>query len=273
MSTPRASSTVVLLREERGGEPFSVLMLERHGSIAFPGATAFPGGVVDPHDVDAPGASLPADQAWAAEGEGDRPPDALAYWVAAVRELFEEVGIVLARCGDRPLLGPLAPDVAALRARLHAGESLAGVLAGAGLVPATDALYYFARWITPVANPRRWDTRFLVGRLPDGQEACADGTETVSCTWMTPGAALAAYEAGTITLIPPTVRTLDDLATFASVDTVLADAAQRIVRAATPEVVQQDGEAALRYPENTGRSDGPVRRLVLRDGRWRPGGD
>ena len=273
MSTPRASSTVVLLREERGGEPFSVLMLERHESIAFPGATAFPGGVVDPHDVDAPGASLPADQAWAAEGEGDRPPDALAYWVAAVRELFEEVGIVLARCGDRPVLGPLAPDVAALRARLHAGESLAGVLSGAGLVPATDALYYFARWITPVANPRRWDTRFLVGRLPDGQEACADGTETVSCTWMTPRAALAAYEAGTITLIPPTVRTLDDLARFSSVDAVLDHARSRIVRAATPELVQAAGVTTIRYPDNTGHPEVPARRLVLREGRWTPGDD
>ena len=274
MSTPRASSTVVLLREKGdGGEPFSVLMLERHGSIAFPGATAFPGGVVDPHDADASGASLPADQAWAAQGEGDRPPDALPYWVAAVRELFEEVGIILARRADRPLLGPLRPYFAALRARLHAGESLAAVLAGAGLVPATDQLYYFARWITPIANPRRWDTRFLVGRLPEGQEACADGTETVSCAWMTPQAALAAYEAGRITLIPPTVRTLDDLARFRSVDAVLDDARRRIVRAATPELVQAAGVTTIRYPGNTGHPDVPARRLVLREGRWTPGDD
>jgi 8-oxo-dGTP pyrophosphatase MutT (NUDIX family) len=272
MSTPRASSTVVLLREEGGADgPFSVLMLERHGSIAFPGATAFPGGVVDPHDVEASGASLPVDQRWAEPGEGDRPPDALPYWVAAVRELFEEVGIILARRGDRPLVGPLAPEVAALRARLHAGEPLAAVLSAAGLVPSTDVLYYFARWITPIANPRRWDTRFLVGRLPEGQEACADGTETVSCTWMTPRAALAAYEAGRIVLIPPTVRTLDDLARFPSVDAVLGDARNRIVRAATPELVQAAGVTTIRYPDNTGHPDVPARRLVLRDGRWTPG--
>src|ERR1700692_3752173 len=92
---PRASSTVAVLREEREAEgPFSVLLLERHGSIAFPGATAFPGGVVDASDVDAPGARLPAAQRWARPGEGDRPPEALTYWVAGLREVFEEVGIL-----------------------------------------------------------------------------------------------------------------------------------------------------------------------------------
>src|SRR5207237_2437317 len=136
--------------------------------------------------------------------------------------LFEEVGILLASRGARPLEGPLAPDVVGLRDRLAAGEPFARALASAELVPATEGLFYFARWITPVTNPRRWDTRFLVGRVPDGQVACPDGTETVSCAWMTPRAALAAYRDGQIVLIPPTVRTLDALARFESVDAVLA---------------------------------------------------
>ena len=164
---PRPSSTVILLGEPRDADgPFSVLLLERHGSIAFPGATAFPGGVVDPGDADAPGANLPAAQRWAPPGEGDRPPEALAYWVAALRELLEETGVLLAARDGRLLEGPLAPELAALRARVAAGEPFGRVLAAAGLVPATEALFYFARWITPVTNPRRWDTRFLVGRLP-----------------------------------------------------------------------------------------------------------
>src|SRR5512140_2498746 len=100
-ATPQPSSTVILLREEKRGGAFSVLMLERHGSGTFPGAHVFPGGVVDPGDADAPGARLPAAQAWPDDASGDRPPDALAYWVAAVRELFEETGILLAACGDR----------------------------------------------------------------------------------------------------------------------------------------------------------------------------
>ena len=270
-SAPRASGTVILLRDEPDTEaPFSVLMLERHGSIAFPGAHAFPGGVVDAADAEASGAALPAGQRWAPPGEGDRPPGALACWMAAVRELFEEVGILLATRAGRVIEGPLPADVSALRPRVLAGEPLGRVLAEAGLVPATDRLQYFARWITPVTNPRRWDTRFLVGRLPAGQEPSVDGTETVSCAWFTPRAALAAYEAAHITLIPPTVRTLDDLARFSSVDAVLADAAGRVVRAMTPEIVQDGSVTAIRYPENTGKPASPARRLVLRDGRWRP---
>ena len=269
--SPLPSSTLILLRDGLPGEePFGVLMLERHGSVTFPGAHAFPGGVVEAPDGDVPGAVLPAVQCWAPAGEGDRPPDALPYWVAAVREVFEEVGILLAARDGRLLEGPLTPELLALRPRLHGGEPFGALLATAGLVPATERLLYFARWITPPTNPRRFDTRFLVGRMPRGQEAVIDGTETVSCSWFTPRAALAAYEAGRIQLIPPTVRTLDDLARFPSVAAVLDDARQRVVRAACPELVTDGAETAIRYPENTGRPEFPTRRLVLRDGRWRP---
>lgn len=267
---PRPSSTVILLRDEPGERLFSVLMLERHESIAFPGAHVFPGGVVDAADAHAPGSVLPGRQRWAEAGEGDCPPAALVYWVTALRELFEELGILLATRDGRPLDGPLPAALAALRARVLAGEPFAAVLAGAGLAPATDRLFYLARWITPIANPRRWDTRFLVGRVPAGQEPVVDGTETVSCRWLTPPAALAEYEAGRITLIPPTVRTLDDLSRFPSVDAVLADAAARVVRAVTPEIVQDGAETAIRYPDNTGHTARPARQLVLRAGRWRP---
>jgi 8-oxo-dGTP pyrophosphatase MutT (NUDIX family) len=268
---PLPSSTLILLREEPAGDhAFSVLMLERHGSVTFPGVHAFPGGVVDPGDHSLRGAALPRDQAWAPAEEGDCPPGALPYWVAAVRELFEELGILLAERDGVVLDGPLAPEIAALRARLHAGEPFGALLEAHGLRPATAALYYFSRWITPRQNSRRFDTRFLVGRMPRGQEAVADGTETESCGWFTPRAALAAYERGDIMLIPPTVRTLDDLTGFSSVDSVLEDARRRVVRAVRPEVVATGGLPTLSYPDNTGRPELPPRRLVLRDGRWRP---
>ena len=245
-------------------------MLERHGSITFPGVHAFPGGVVEPGDAEVAGARLPADQRWAPPEEGDCPPGALPYWVAAVREMFEEVGILLVSRHDRMLEGPLTSDLQAMRARLHRGEPFGPLLAAESLVPATDRLFYFARWITPVRNPRRFDTRFLVARVPPGQEPAHDGTETVASSWFTPRAALAAYEAGRIQLIPPTVRTLDELVSFDSVDAVLEDARHRIVRAACPELVLADGETTIRYPDNTGRPEIPPRGLVLRDGRWRP---
>jgi 8-oxo-dGTP pyrophosphatase MutT (NUDIX family) len=274
IASPLPSSTLILLREDpAAGEPFSVLMLERHGSITFPGAHAFPGGVLEAADADAPGASLPASQRWAPSGEGDGPTEALRYWIAAVRELFEELGILLARRDGRLLEEPLGSAHVALRARVLGGEPFAAVLAEAGLVPATDELYYLARWITPLANPRRFDTRFLVGRMPAGQEALVDGTETVSCAWFTPRAALTAYQEGRIVLIPPTVRTLDDLCRFPSIGAVLEDAARRAVCAVTPELVQDGTLTAIRYPDSTGNAAVPARRLVLRDGRWRPTDD
>jgi 8-oxo-dGTP pyrophosphatase MutT (NUDIX family) len=267
---PLPSSTVMLLRESGGDEPFEVLMVERHGSVTFPGVHAFPGGVVDPGDHDPHGAVLPASQAWAPAGEGDTAADALPCWIAAVRECFEEVGLLLAHRDGAPLDGALPEALAALRGRLHAGEPFAALLAEHGLVPATDGLFYFARWITPKRNPRRFDARFLVGRAPGGQEAVIDATECVSCRWLGPRAALGLYERGDITLIPPTVRTLDDLARFASVDAALEDARRRVVRAVQPEIVEVGGQPALAYPDNTGHLDVAPRTLVLRDGRWRP---
>ena len=270
-ATPLPSTTVILLRDEPGGdEPFSVLLAERHGSIAFPGAHAFPGGVVEPGDQAAGAAPLPATQRWTGTGDGDTPADALPYWVAGVREVFEEVGILLAAAGGRLLDGPLAPDVAALRAPVFAGEPIAAALARVGLRPATERLFYFARWITPMVNPKRFDTRFLVARVPHGQEAVADGSETVSCAWFGPRAALAAYENGSIAFFPPTVRTLADLTFFPSVDAVLAEAAQRTVRPFMPEVTQTDGAPTLQYPDVSGRPGIAPTRLTLRDGRWRP---
>ena len=142
---PLPSSTVILLREEHDADrPFAVLMMERHGSVTFPGVHAFPGGVVDPGDHEVTAAALPRDQAWAPAGEGDQPSDALPCWVAAVREMFEEVGILLATRHGRRLDGPLAPEFAALRGRLHAGEPLATLLDAHGRPLTTAPLYTFA---------------------------------------------------------------------------------------------------------------------------------
>jgi len=264
---------VILLREDGAGrDPFALLLLERHGSIAFPGAHAFPGGVVDATDADAPGARLPEAQRWAPPAEGDCPPEALSYWVAAVRELFEEVGILLAEREGRLVDGPLAAEVAALRARMLAGEPFGPLLAAAGLVPATHRLFYFARRVTPAANPRRWDTRFLVAAAPRGCEVAVDGTETVSAVWLSPREALRRHEGGEILLFPPTLVTLHDLARFSSLDAVLEDARRRVVRATTPEIVAHGGTTTLSFPTSAeGHPAGP--RLVLRGGRWRASED
>jgi hypothetical protein len=165
--------------------------------------------------------------------------------------------------------GPLSGGLGALRARLLGGEAFGTLLAEHALAPASSELFYFGRWLTPRVNPKRFDTRFLVGRVPGGQDACVDGTECVAHEWLTPAAALDAYVAGRIQLIPPTVHTLDDLARFSSLDAVLDDARRRVVRARQPEIDAGGPVPAMTYPDNTGTGVKP-RRLVLRDGRWRP---
>jgi 8-oxo-dGTP pyrophosphatase MutT (NUDIX family) len=270
-AAPLPSSTVILLDEDAAGPgPFRILMVKRHGSVTFPGVHAFPGGVLDAADADAPGARLPADQRWASPPAGDDATTALPYWVAAVRELFEEVGVLLAARGGRLVEGPLDAAADGLRSRLHGTTGISALLAEIDAVPATHALYSFARWVTPSVNPRRFDTRFLVGRMPAGQEPCPDGTETERCAWYTPAAALDAYLAGEIELIPPTVRTLDDLARFTSIDAALAHARTRAVVPACPEIETAGDRVTMRYPGITGDPLLPDRRLVLERGRWRP---
>jgi recombination protein RecT len=241
--------------------------------VTFPGVHAFPGGVLDAHDSRAPGAAVPTDQAWAPVGEGDQPHEALPYWVTAVRELFEELGVLLAHDTTGRPLAALRPEIAALRAALDGRTALADLLAPHGLVPATRDLYYFARWITPTRNPRRFDTRFLVGRMPEGQNPTPDGTETESCEWLSPRAALARFARAEIDLIPPTLRTLEDLARFPSVEAVLRDASGRVVRAGAPEVEQVAGQPMMHFEGAPGPTPLPARRVVLRDGRWRPAED
>jgi 8-oxo-dGTP pyrophosphatase MutT (NUDIX family) len=271
---PRPAASVVLVRPGAVAPVESYLIRRARGMRFLGGYYAFPGGKVDLGDrrpetlARASGLAAAAAAAVVDAPQDEVPP--LAYWVAAVRELFEEVGVLLATRGGVALEGPLGPDVLALRDRLHAREGLAAVLARIDAVPATHALYAFARWVTPSVNPRRFDTRFLIGRMPGGQEPCPDGTETESCTWYTPAAAIAAYLAGEIELIPPTVRTLDDLARFASIDDALGHARTRAVVPACPEIETEAGVVTMRYPGIAGDPLLPDRRLVLEHGRWRP---
>ncbi len=268
-ATPLPSSTVLVLREA-GRAPFEVLMVKRHGSVTFPGVHAFPGGILDPEDAEAPGATVPEGQAWHEAAGGDRPPDVLRYWVAALRELFEETGVLVARRGGRLLEGPLPDEIDALRATVLADRGFAAVLRTIDAVPATDLVYSCSRWVTPVVNPKRFDTRFVVTRLPAGQGVRIDGTENESHRWVTPAEGLEIYERGEIELIPPTVRTLDDLARFASVEAVFESARDRRVLPACPEIETGGDRVTMTYPSPDPHDPLPARRLVLDRGRWRP---
>jgi len=253
---PADSATVILLRESAGSE-CEVLLVQRHAdSRAFAGAHVFPGGRVDAADaaatVQARSAGVSPESARARLAEGLAPAASLAFWVAAIRELFEETGILLADRDGVPV-GLSDPTVGA-RFAVHRAALLAGtrtfeqMLAHERLALATDRVEYFSRWITPVTAPRRYDARFFVARLPEGQEPLHDARETTAADWFTPAGALASARAGTLTLTPPTVRTLEDLTALSHCEAIFAAARERRFPAILPKVVQVDGRMTILYP-------------------------
>lgn len=284
--TPVDSATVVVLRE-MAGSPLEVLLVQRHAdSRAFGGAHVFPGGRVDPADAAAELAAasdLSAEAAAMRLGEDMAPAAALAYWIAAVRELFEEAGILLATVEGAPLdLGdaPTAERFREHRAALIDGRrGFAALVAGEGLRLAADHLEYFSRWITPVNAPRRYDARFFVTRLPPGQEALHDRRETTAAAWFTPAAALARARSGELLLTPPTVRTLEDLSDLGSWPRILAAARGREFPPVLPKVVEIAGRTTILYPGDVAYegalpgtvvtdAPGPRNRLVMGAAGW-----
>ena len=164
--TPRPAASVLLV--DPGARPWQVLMMRRPGGADFaPGAYVFPGGSVHEEDAEL--------------GDESR--------AAGVRELFEEMGILLARRGDGRLVRD--HECSILRERIFAGAGWVDALRQLGLRPASDRLVFLARWITPEAVARRFDTRFYVARRPAGQTVHPQPAEVASWTWTTPSAALA----------------------------------------------------------------------------------
>src|SRR5580704_16312596 len=257
-AVPREAATVILLRQAvdagAGGVGFEAFLLRRTAELEFaPGAYVFPGGSVDARDAD-PGVG------WAGPGPAefaallDVPPDrARALVCAAVRETFEESGVLLAGGSHDDLVRDSAALAADRHALLAGTASLAEVLGQRGLVLRTDLLTPWARWITPEASPRRFDTWFFAAALPPGQTATAapeghaDPGESESGTWLGPAAALEAAQAGQITLLPPTAVTLGELAGHHDVAGILGR--RRVITPRLPKVVVEDGRARLAMPQ------------------------
>jgi len=220
----RLAASLLLLRDRTDGPPgLEVLMLrraEREGDMRS-GAVVFPGGVLDVCDRDAHAHSLgPSDAEashWLGLAEGG-----LDYLVAAVREAFEEVGLLLAQAEAGLDLAALKP----WRDRLQAGTaSMADVCRAEGLRLDLRGLVYFSHWLTPPGLPKRFDTRFFAVAAPPGQVAEADLGEALELMWLTPQAALEPQRG--LKLLPVTQRTLQDLARFSSAAEALAEARTR----------------------------------------------
>jgi 8-oxo-dGTP pyrophosphatase MutT (NUDIX family) len=240
---PRLAATIILLRP--AGVGFEVYLVRRAATMAFAaGMYAFPGGSVDPSDTDAAlDWSGPAPAEWA-DRLGLPEGDARAVVCAAVRELFEEAGVLLAGSAADHVLGDLGePGWEAARTDLLARRrSLSGWFGEAGLRPRSDLLVPWARWLTPEFEPRRYDTFFFLGLVPERQAVRDVGGEADHTTWATPDAARE------LPMLPPTRHTLGELARYPDIASVLAASADRDVSAPVkPAFEVVDGQAYLRF--------------------------
>lgn len=252
MPEPRLSASVILARDGAAGP--EVFMVRRHErSHNLPNAYVFPGGTVRGDDQQpVPAASADADRLWRALAQRADAPSAgetLALYVCALRELFEEAGVLLAQAAgadaaDGASLASVSPgELAAARDELQRGDaSLAALLGRWRLGPAVDMLAPFSHWVTPEGVPIRYDTWFFVAAMPEAQQALHCRVETSDGIWARPADVLDGAASGAYSIVFPTESHLRRLAPFASVDALLAFArAKRIERAQPTLAREQDG--------------------------------
>lgn len=245
-ATPVPAATILMLRDSADG--LEVFMVVRHHQIDFAsGALVFPGGKADPQDFDENLAPF-LDGA-----HEDR--DMRAIQVSAIREAFEECGILLARPeGRRNLLdGQRLERLEPYRNALHGGElSLHEFVTREDLRLACDQLVHFAHWVTPDVMPKRFDTHFFLAAAPADHLAVHDGHESVDSVWISPADVLAQAASGERTVIFPTLRNVEKLGTFRTVAEALdAAASARVVRV-LPWTERRDNGTYLCIPPEAG---------------------
>lgn len=260
----RDAATVVLLRDGTNG--VEVFMLKRNLNSDFVGgAYVFPGGGVDDadrsDDLEAICQGLSDADASQALGVAT---GGLAFWVAAIRESFEEAGVLLAYNGDATVV-ELDDPVASERWREHrkavdgGQRRLAEVCQAEGLHLAVDGMYFFSHWITPAGAPRRYDTYFFVAAAPQAQTPLHDDHEVIANEWVRPADALARVLNGELTMLPPTIAALQAIDGFDTVAEALATARKiTSVPSVLPRIIQQDGNVHLVLPGQPGYDGEPI---------------
>jgi len=241
-------------------------MVRRRQNTAFMGgAHVFPGGRVDAADRDA----AQVDETWCdgiahatAQLAGMPEVEAVAYHVAAARELFEEAGVLLARDASGEFVSLAGAQdherFKQYRSQVHDGAAtLRDVLLGERLRLALDTMIHFAHWVTPPSDTRRFDTRFFMTRVPPHQTPAHDETETTHSSWVTPAGAIAKATANEIVLPPPTWMTVREIEPFASVEQALAWARTRKVVRREPKLLEQNGQRLLVMPGDPDHPNSP----------------
>jgi 8-oxo-dGTP pyrophosphatase MutT (NUDIX family) len=257
---PRPAATVLTLRDAPNG--YEILMLRRNVRSEFMGGIfVFPGGAVDTEDADAPVYGLNDD---VASQRLELEHGGLAFYVACLRELFEEAGLLIV-CDDegreRRFTTPEELErLATYRRALNAGEvTLAEVLSREDVCLDLRGVAYLAHWITPAGMPRRYDTRFFVALAPEGQPATHDANETVADRWMRPVEALSSQGRGEFDMVPPTIKNLEAISHFSTPREVL-DFARALgpVTAIQPRLLERDGVTVIVVPGDEGFDAAPA---------------
>ncbi len=261
------------------------------------GNYVFPGGRVDREDGSLESCALTKGvtpgQAYRMLGEALTPEESMAHWIAGIRELFEEAGILLAYDRNQNLLHLKMPEerrrLEYYRSLLQKGQrSICQIASEMGLLFALDQLHYYAHWITPEARTLRFDTRFFLARYPEGQEASFDQRETIAEVWLTPRKALEENLQKKVALSPPTLQIMEDLSRFDTLEDVFSSLQKREIKPILP-ILKNLGEEVLVFPwdpeyevfargdilssVNHGRPSQPgdhTTRLILRQGIWYP---
>lgn len=227
------SATIVLVREAEAESDPEILMVRRRAGDAFGDSYAFPGGIVDSDESDAHAycRGLTAERA---DQELSVASGGLDYYSAAIRELFEETGILLARDprGNWAFSNESESEslLRELRGKLDSGSlPWAELLRSNDLCIACDALRYFSFWETPVRLPKRWAARFFLAQVPPGQDAEHDGNELIDSCWMTATEVLSSGKKGSMKLPFPTIVNLRNIAEHRTIDALLGWASTQAI--------------------------------------------
>ena len=295
---PKKAATVIVLRDKKP-EGFDVFLLKRHEKSSFMGGNyVYPGGRVDRDDGSVELCSL--SKGMTLEGAQRHfggifsQEESFAHWIAAIRELFEEAGVLLAYDQRGNLLQLRDRDEREkflhYRELLQKGKINIGEMAQKeNLLLALDQLHYYAHWITPEARPERFDTRFFLARYPSGQEASHDQKETTAGIWLTPRNALEENLKGDVILSPPTLKTLEDLSRFKSIDEVFNSQRKEDIRPILPILTKVTSGPLIIFPWDPeyeifqkGEIPSPVNhgrpsqrgdnttRVLMKENRWLP---
>ncbi len=251
------ATTIIMVRESAARDAPELFMVKRScGADFFGDAYVFPGGGVEPEDSAAKLAAharpIPANDLERLTAEGLSPEEAAGCWIAGIRELFEEAGVMLAyRDGSMLSFADVATRDRFMKYReeMIAGHtSFREVVERENLTLATDRIHYFSRFVTPPYARKRYDTRFVVTRAPDNQLASHDRTEVVSGDWLTAAAAVALYHSRAQQIVPPTLQNLLELEPCRAFDEIESLARSRVIAPVCPGLVRIAGRYTLIYP-------------------------